>query len=495
MCQRLGCLKPSFNGRRGKFCSKRCRQADKDDSAAFAALCSRVGCFNPICSLTCRNLGASQQIAEGPAAAMHGTVDVHTRPSDMQSGSRSAICAFREEELPSPRSAWTTFEAALEEQKEVSVVTDAKSLPSWASHVVTNPSGALDLDPLIPTRRYQPSARSNNILSLWKGDITKLRIAGIVNAANSGLLRGGGVCGAIHEAAGPELAEECDAIGFCAEGQTVLTRGYGLPALHVLHTVAPMTSSPDLLRSCYTTILETAEKHSIRTLAICCIGTGIFGYPAEPAAHIALGAIRQWLDLTPHNFDRIVLVMFRPEDLALYERLMRYYFPQDNDQTTQMPLPGSSALQARSNAVLRVPESIPESKAVWQWRQDEGSWEEYSEEHCAELEKAYQEKLRSCIVQTRAGGYKVDFSLMMQCRESGHRYRREVRRKLNQGGHAGSEDETCVVCLVCERSHAFVPCGHLCVCSNCADSLNTTLLQPACPLCRCRSTAVIKIMT
>jgi len=158
------------------------------------------------------------------------------------------------------------------------------------------------------------------------GDITKLQVDAIVNAANSSLLGGGGVDGAIHRAAGPELVMECRMLHGCKTGQAKITKGYRLPAKHVIHTVGPVwqggqAGEPELLASCYRNALLLAEKHGLQSIAFPGISTGVYGYPAEPAARIAFGEALRWL-AEERPPQRIVMVAFSAEAGALYRRVL-----------------------------------------------------------------------------------------------------------------------------------------------------------------------------
>jgi len=159
-----------------------------------------------------------------------------------------------------------------------------------------------------------------------QGDITRQQVDAIVNAANSTLLGGGGVDGAIHRAAGPELLAECRRIGGCPTGEARITRGYRLPAAHVIHTVGPVWAGghrgePELLRRCYANALHLAGEHNIRSIAFPSISTGAYGYPIEQAAAVAVRTVREVLPSTP-SIELVRFVCFSAPDLAVYRRLL-----------------------------------------------------------------------------------------------------------------------------------------------------------------------------
>jgi O-acetyl-ADP-ribose deacetylase (regulator of RNase III) len=159
-------------------------------------------------------------------------------------------------------------------------------------------------------------------IQLVQGDITTLDVDAIVTAANESLLGGGGVDGAIHRAAGPGLLEECRTIGICPEGEARITRGYLLPARHVIHTVGPVWdgggyNEAQSLKSCYESTLQLALKHNIKSIAFPCIATGVYMFPKDQACEIAVTTVLRWL-ATSAIPETVVFCCYEDEDFALY---------------------------------------------------------------------------------------------------------------------------------------------------------------------------------
>jgi O-acetyl-ADP-ribose deacetylase len=161
-------------------------------------------------------------------------------------------------------------------------------------------------------------------IELIQGDITTLKADAIVNAANSSLMGGGGVDGAIHRAAGPGLLEECRRLNGCATGEAKITKGYNLPAKFVIHTVGPVwygghKNEEALLENCYRNSLKLAAENNLKTLAFPSISTGAYRFPFEKAAHIAYKTISNFLDSNPLP-EKVYLVVFSESDRALFLR-------------------------------------------------------------------------------------------------------------------------------------------------------------------------------
>lgn len=164
-------------------------------------------------------------------------------------------------------------------------------------------------------------------VSIYQGDITKLGIDAIVNAANKSLLGGGGVDGAIHRAAGENLLSECKTLQGCETGQAKITGGYKLPAKYVIHTVGPIGEKPDALSSCYQKSLELMVENNLRSIAFPCISTGVYGYSSENACPVALRTVREFLEKNSDKVDRVIFCLFMEKDIDLYEKEMQVYFP------------------------------------------------------------------------------------------------------------------------------------------------------------------------
>lgn len=163
-------------------------------------------------------------------------------------------------------------------------------------------------------------------IHILQSDITKLNVDAIVNAANSSLLGGGGVDGAIHRAAGSELLAECRTLGGCDTGQSKITEAYRLPCRKVIHTVGPIwrggsRGEAQLLASCYDTALRLAASHRLNSIAFPCISTGVYGYPQRPAAQIALNTIKHHLESGLYTGE-VVICCFLQEDFEIYRELL-----------------------------------------------------------------------------------------------------------------------------------------------------------------------------
>ncbi len=163
-------------------------------------------------------------------------------------------------------------------------------------------------------------------IRIIQGDITRLQVDAIVNAANTSLLGGGGVDGAIHRAAGPSLLDECAKIGGCPVGEARLTGGYELPARNVIHTVGPVwkggtNGEPELLKKCYLNSMKLASEHNLKSIAFPCISTGVYAYPKPEAASIAVSAIVEYLGKNT-GMQKVIFVCFDDESFEIYNKLL-----------------------------------------------------------------------------------------------------------------------------------------------------------------------------
>lgn len=225
---------------------------------------------------------------------------------------------------------------SLEEKRKIyksSDFIDLENVDPWSKYL--NKSQGIDskkstTDDLKEFEKIKINTEKNKSIServsIFKGDITKLEIDAVVNAANSRLKAGGGVDGAIHRAAGPFLQAECDSIGGCPTGDAKVTGGYNLPAKYIIHTVGPQDGSAEKLESCYEKCLSFQQEYQIKSIAFPCISTGIYGFPNRLAAHIALRTARKFLE-TNTEMNRIIFCTFLPIDVEIYETLMQLYFP------------------------------------------------------------------------------------------------------------------------------------------------------------------------
>ncbi|KAH6913279.1 Macrod2 protein [Coprinopsis sp. MPI-PUGE-AT-0042] len=200
------------------------------------------------------------------------------------------------------------------------------------------------------TKTYAPNPSLLERVCVFKGDITRMQVDAIVNAANKSLLGGGGVDGHIHRAAGPKLLAECRQLNGANTGESKITKGYNLPARHVIHTVGPVYAESEaeekaqLLASCYRTSLEVAVENRLKHVAFPAISTGIYGYPVRDATHVALRTVREFLEKSEADkvgfqtlgstvsddaiqLEKVIFVIFLDKDVGVYNDLIPQYFP------------------------------------------------------------------------------------------------------------------------------------------------------------------------
>ncbi|XP_018016040.1 macro domain-containing protein CT2219 [Hyalella azteca] len=207
-----------------------------------------------------------------------------------------------------------------------------EDIPSWSEYAVQN-SIAVEKSvkkykhiPKLPMK-FAVNSSLNTKVSLFIGDITALEIDCIVNAANSSLLGGGGVDGAIHRAAGPSLLKECRTLHGCPTGDAKITYGYKLPATRVIHTVGPINGDRMDLENAYRSCLNLAREHKLRSIAFPCVATGVYGFPNDKAAEVVVPLVRKILESKPSDFDRIIFCLFLPIDIDVYHYVMTQVFP------------------------------------------------------------------------------------------------------------------------------------------------------------------------
>ncbi|CAM9882100.1 unnamed protein product [Lampetra fluviatilis] len=294
-----------------------------------------------------KTIGA--RLAIGPAVR-----HVTARASDQSGGAPPLIRLLSSMAANQSKIDWNSWEKAkdqltklkdLEERRKYYKCSSnyimLKSLDKWSEKELHSQDKLTELEKP-GGREYEVNHQINDKVSLFKGDITLLEIDAIVNAANSTLLGGGGVDGCIHRSAGSLLKEECRSLGGCSTGKAKITCGYRLPSKYVIHTVGPrvLDSVPTpeerkQLDGCYSECLHIVEDKELRSVAFPCISTGIYGFPNEPAARIALETTRNWLEKYHSKVDRIIFCLFLPIDVELYDTLMPVYFPRAPKESSE----------------------------------------------------------------------------------------------------------------------------------------------------------------
>ncbi|KAI1747175.1 MACRO domain-containing protein [Xylaria castorea] len=223
----------------------------------------------------------------------------------------------------------------------------------------------------------------NNRIGIIRGDITTLAVDAIVNAANTSLLGGGGVDGAIHRAAGRELLAECRNLNGCATGSSKITNAYRLPCNKVIHAVGPVYSDrypqrcETALRGCYQSALQLAVQNGLKTIAFSAISTGVYGYPSYDAASVACSTVKAFLGAEYGNkLDKVVFVTFEEKDVRVYNNLLPRFFPpedapySDSDDATEEQI---IEAEATANQLPSVPQTDPSDTEHVQKKQRQDS--------------------------------------------------------------------------------------------------------------------------
>ncbi|GAP90368.1 putative macro domain-containing protein [Rosellinia necatrix] len=214
---------------------------------------------------------------------------------------------------------------------------------------------------------HNSSSAYNHQICVIREDITTLAVDAIVNAANSSLLGGGGVDGAIHRAAGPELLAECRTLKGCDTGSCKITDAYHLPCKKVIHAVGPVYHTSNTwyceaaLRGCYQSALELAVQNNLKTVAFSAISTGIYGYPSYDAGNIACAAVKSFLDTEDgKKLDKVIFVTFMEKDVRTYNRILPRYFPPE-DESPSEPEALTEEQIAEAEATAKKLPSVPQT--------------------------------------------------------------------------------------------------------------------------------------
>ena len=268
-------------------------------------------------------------------------------------------------------------------------------LPTWAQE---GPEIIKENPPTKFTPEHAANTEINEKISFWmRGNSAKLAADAVVNAANAHLAPGGGICGVLHSAAGHKMAEECYKIGYTPTGRCAVTKGYNLPAKYCIHTVGPIGEDPKKLKLAYESTLACIDGKNIRSVGLCCISTGIYGYPIKPATKIALETVHKFLEV-PENrekTDRIIFVVFEKRDVAVYNYLRHVYFPldveykfeEDKKKADAAPVKSSTQPAAIKTPLQYIRDIMNKAKA------EEAEEEENKETNLVEEEeKATEEK-------------------------------------------------------------------------------------------------------
>lgn len=197
---------------------------------------------------------------------------------------------------------------------------------------------SLDIRP-----RYEVNQEINSRISILpQGDSGNLKVDAVVNAANSQLMPGGGICGRIHSVAGPQLWKECSTKGYVKTGGAVKTGGYNLPARFCIHAVGPIGVNPKELADAYRNTLRFIDGKDIKSIGLCCISTGIYGYPIEQATPVALEVVREFLEIEENRkkTERIIFVVYEQRDVSVYLKYLPVYFPKTEVKSDEPEIEG-----------------------------------------------------------------------------------------------------------------------------------------------------------